>query len=390
MIRTLNKMDKPLLILSIVMFIFGLFMILDASSMKSFLNTGENTKYFFRQLSFLILAAIFSITIIRLPLKRYNRLIYTISFALICMLLYLLIAGTETSAGVKSWIYIGKFGLQPSEFAKVALILFTGIYYQINQKRLNNFVVAVIPLALGAIFTLLTLLQPDGGTGLILFLISIILFYSSKVDKKIKINITFALLNYTYGTNGIDLPSDKPWIVNMMDKDKVTKDIKEARANADVVIVFPHWGTENSFGISDYQKEYTDLFSKLGVDLVIGCHPHVIEPVKEVTNESGHKMLVYYSLGNFISHQIEIDQLCGGIASVDIEKKNGKITVNGKFIPIVTHYNRTDGDKFRFDVYKLSDYTDELAKSHSQNGGTPEYYNKLVKKVIDEKYLDLS
>ena len=192
MIRTLNKMDKPLLILSIVMFIFGLFMILDASSMKSFLNTGENTKYFFRQLSFLILAAIFSITIIRLPLKRYNRLIYTISFALICMLLYLLIAGTETSAGVKSWIYIGKFGLQPSEFAKVALILFTGIYYQINQKRLNNFVVAVIPLALGAIFTLLTLLQPDGGTGLILFLISIILFYSSKVDKKIKINITFA------------------------------------------------------------------------------------------------------------------------------------------------------------------------------------------------------
>ncbi len=206
----------------------------------------------------------------------------------------------------------------------------------------------------------------------------------------VKNNITFALLNYTYGTNGIDLPSDKPWIVNMMDKDKVTKDIKEARANADVVIVFPHWGTENSFSISDYQKEYTDLFSKLGVDLVIGCHPHVIEPVKEVTNESGHKMLVYYSLGNFISHQIEIDQLCGGIASVDIEKKNGKITVNGKFIPIVTHYNRTDGDKFRFDVYKLSDYTDELAKSHSQNGGTPEYYNKLVKKVIDEKYLDLS
>ena len=206
----------------------------------------------------------------------------------------------------------------------------------------------------------------------------------------VKNNITFALLNYTYGTNGIDLPSDKPWIVNMMDKDKVTKDIKEARANADVVIVFPHWGTENSFGISDYQKEYTDLFSKLGVDLVIGCHPHVIEPVKEVTNESGHKMLVYYSLGNFISHQIEIDQLCGGIASVDIEKKNGKITVNGKFIPIVTHYNRTDGDKFRFDVYKLSDYTDELAKSHSQKGGTPEYYNKLVKKVIDEKYLDLS
>lgn len=206
----------------------------------------------------------------------------------------------------------------------------------------------------------------------------------------VKNNITFALLNYTYGTNGIDLPSDKPWIVNMMDKDKVTKDIKEARANADVVIVFPHWGTENSFDISDYQKEYTDLFSSLGVDLVIGCHPHVIQPVKEVTNDDGHKMLVYYSLGNFISHQIEIDQLCGGIASVDVEKKDGKITINGKFIPIVTHYNREDDDKFKFDVYRLADYTDELAASHSQSGGTPEYYNKLVNKVIDEKYLDMS
>ena len=206
----------------------------------------------------------------------------------------------------------------------------------------------------------------------------------------VKNNITFALLNYTYGTNGIDLPSDKPWIVNMMNKDKVTKDIKEARANADVVIVFPHWGTENSFDISDYQKKYTDLFSSLGVDLVIGCHPHVIQPVKEVTNDDGHKMLVYYSLGNFISHQIEIDQLCGGIASVDIEKKDGKITINAKFIPIVTHYSREDDDKFKFDVYKLADYTDELAASHSQSGGTPEYYNKLVNKVIDEKYLDMS
>ena len=101
-------------------------------------------------------------------------------------------------------------------------------------------------------------------------------------------------------------------------------------------------------------------------------------------------MLVYYSLGNFISHQIEIDQLCGGIASVDIEKKDGKITINGKFIPIVTHYSREDDDKFKFDVYKLADYTDELAASHSQSGGTPEYYNKLVNKVIDEKYLDMS
>ena len=176
MIRAFNKMDKPLLILSIFMFIFGLFMILDASSMKSFLNTGENTKYFFRQLIFLVLALVMAIIIIRKPLKKYNKLIFLIAGVLILMLIFLLVAGTETSAGVKSWIYIGPFGLQPSEFAKVALILFTGVYYQMNQKRLDNPVVALTPLVLGAIFTILTLLQPDGGTGLILFFISVILF----------------------------------------------------------------------------------------------------------------------------------------------------------------------------------------------------------------------
>lgn len=191
MIRALNKMDKPLLILSIFMFIFGLFMILDASSMKSFLNTGENTKYFFRQLIFLALALVIAIIIIIKPLKKYNKLIFLISGVIILMLLFLLFGGNTTN-DVRSWIYIGPFGLQPSEFAKVALILFTGIYYQINQRRLDNLLVALTPLALGAIFTLLTLLQPDGGTGLILFFISVILFYSSNVSKEIKIKTSIA------------------------------------------------------------------------------------------------------------------------------------------------------------------------------------------------------
>lgn len=191
MIRSLNKMDKPLLILSIFLFIFGLFMILDASSMKSFLNTGENTKYFFRQLIFLILSLIISIIIIKKPLKKYNKLIFLIAGTLIFLLIFLLIGG-DTTNDVRSWIYIGPFGLQPSEFAKVALILFTGVYYQNNQRRLDNLVVALTPLALGAIFTLLTLLQPDGGTGLILFFISVVLFYSSKVSKEIKIKTTIA------------------------------------------------------------------------------------------------------------------------------------------------------------------------------------------------------
>lgn len=211
----------------------------------------------------------------------------------------------------------------------------------------------------------------------------------NKITYYEKNGITFALFNYTYGTNGIPLPADKPWCVNLMEKEKITKDITEARENADFVIVFPHWGTEYSFDVSDYQKEYTKLFSDLGVDLVIGCHPHVIEPVEWVTNEStGKKMLVYYSLGNFISHQIDLENLLGGMAEVTIEKINGVTEITfAEFVPVVCHYNRGENDKFSFNVYKLGDYNNDLAATHSQQGGTVEYYTELVNKVVSEEFI---
>ncbi len=190
MIRTFNKMDKLLLVLSIVMFIFGLFMILDASSMKSFLVYGENTKYFMKQLITLGISLILSIFVICTPLKRYRKTIYLICGFIIFMLLALLVAA-KTTNGAKSWFYVAGFGIQPSEFAKVALILFFAIYYQVNIRKLDNLFYAFVPLALGGVFTSLTLLQPDGGTGLILFFISIMLFYSSPVSKEIKVKLTF-------------------------------------------------------------------------------------------------------------------------------------------------------------------------------------------------------
>ena len=190
MVRIFNKMDKTLLLLSIFMFVFGLFMIFDASSMRSFLEYGTNTKYFFKQLIILITSAIMSIIIMKIPLKKYSKLIYIISFLLIFMMCILLITGDKTN-GTKSWFYIGKFGIQPSEFAKVVIILFTAVYYNINAKRLDNLMVALIPPCLGAIFTGLTFLQPDGGTGLIIFLITVFLFFISPVPKKIKVNASF-------------------------------------------------------------------------------------------------------------------------------------------------------------------------------------------------------
>lgn len=207
-----------------------------------------------------------------------------------------------------------------------------------------------------------------------------------------KNSIRFAILNYTYGTNGIPIPESSPWCVNMMDKEKITADVNAAKQNADVIIVFPHWGTENSTSVSDYQREYVQLFSDLGVDIVIGTHPHVLQPVEWVENETtGKKMLVYYSLGNFISHQTSLNQLCGGMAEIKIEKKNGEISItSAKLVPVVCWY-KPSGDKYEFSVYKLSDYTDSIADSHAQrsNGATPDYFREYASDIVSDEFLDM-
>ncbi|MBQ7741197.1 MAG: CapA family protein [Eubacterium sp.] len=213
----------------------------------------------------------------------------------------------------------------------------------------------------------------------------------NKITYSEKNGIKFAYLNYTYGTNGIPIPEDKPYLVNLLREEKVTKDITEARKNADIVIVFPHWGTENSHEINEEQKKYVQLFSKLGVDIVIGTHPHVIQPVQWVTNpETGKKMLVYYSIGNFLSRQIELNQMCGGMAEITIEKNNETVSItNAKFAPTIDYYTQTD-DGLKFGVYKYCDYTPELAKKQVQSGATVDYFTNLSKKYISEEFLDLN
>ena len=109
MSRIINRMDKLLFILTIIMFVFGLFMILDASSMKSFMEYGINTKYFSKQLVILILSLIVSIFVILIPVKIYKRFIVPITIGLVIVMIYLLIGG-EVTSGTKSWLYIMGFG----------------------------------------------------------------------------------------------------------------------------------------------------------------------------------------------------------------------------------------------------------------------------------------
>ena len=114
-----------------------------------------------------------------------------------------------------------------------------------------------------------------------------------------KNGFTMALLNYTYGTNGI--PVTKPNVVNMLDTTIIRKDISKAKdANPDFIIVFTHWGVEYQSQPSVQQKKISEFCFKNGVQLVIGSHPHVLQPME--WRKEGNQ-LVTYSLGNFVSGQ---------------------------------------------------------------------------------------
>ena len=100
-----------------------------------------------------------------------------------------------------------------------------------------------------------------------------------------------AILNYTYGTNlNEELLQDEntAYLLNVLDEERVTADVARAKEMADFVIVCPHWGIEDDNNVCSEQQYWCDLFLSLGVDLVLGAHPHVIQPVEMKTVSYTH------------------------------------------------------------------------------------------------------
>jgi poly-gamma-glutamate synthesis protein (capsule biosynthesis protein) len=125
-----------------------------------------------------------------------------------------------------------------------------------------------------------------------------------------------AILNYTYGTNGLPVP--KPVVVNMLDTAEIRKDlVKAASLNPDAVIVFPHWGAEYQSLPSKNQREITELCLKYGAHLVIGAHPHVVQPMEWRKKDN---QLVAYSLGNFVSGQRKRYTDGGAMIRIELKK----------------------------------------------------------------------
>ena len=197
------------------------------------------------------------------------------------------------------------------------------------------------------------------------------------VDIITKNGIRIAVLNYTYGTNGINAPKDMPYAVDVLDENKVKRDLEYAEANAEFTIVCPHWGTEYNLGIDKSQKKWVQIFRDGGADLVIGTHPHVIEPIEFLedgkpgysNNRGGGDMLVYYSLGNFVNWTSgtgkgTTNRMVGGMAEVSLRRgSTGEVTISGYGVKaLVCHV--TPGYR-GVTVYPLSLYTDEMASSNA-------------------------
>ena len=184
----IKNLDKPLFFLILVLFVLGLVMVFSASSVTSYMNGGSPYAYFFRQGLFLIISFIFCIIMVKFNTKLYGIVSNLLLVAFVAILILLLIYGSATNYAI-SWIPIGPFTLQPSEFIKIIMIVFMARFYEVHEKRLNNFFIAIIPLIIGVVITFLIMLQPDLGTAIIFAALTGLMFFSSPVSKTIKLKV---------------------------------------------------------------------------------------------------------------------------------------------------------------------------------------------------------
>ena len=191
-----------------------------------------------------------------------------------------------------------------------------------------------------------------------------------------KNGIRYTLLSYTDYTNDILVPKGKEYLVNVYNEEQVKKDIESVRGQTDVILVAMHFGEEYSFDVTERQREIAEFLASQGVTIVIGHHPHVVEPVEMIGDT-----LVIYSLGNFVSAQRGIEKLTGLIYSVDIvkeeENEGKKVYLENQMASLTYTYSETiNGNRHNFKVYPYHQLTEELLPNWE------EYYNQYINIVL--------
>ncbi len=213
--------------------------------------------------------------------------------------------------------------------------------------------------------------------------------YKSEADSdKLRVyetdeGISVAFLAYTYGTNGLPVPEGKDYLVNLIDKELMANRIQEAKKQADAVVLSMHFGNQYERLPSDGQKELVQFAADNGVDIVLGHHPHVLQPIDWVEGTNGNKTLVAYSLGNFLSGQDEFYRRIGGIFKFTIHKtiKGEKETVevkSPKLMPTFVKYSNWANYQVA-PMYQLTN--DELANAEEHYQEIKDHMSQWVPKL---------
>ncbi|ERJ13861.1 CapA family protein [Haloplasma contractile] len=208
---------------------------------------------------------------------------------------------------------------------------------------------------------------------------------TSSVKRFEKNGIKFAFVAYTYGTNGILHPDGKGELANVFSKTKARNDIEQISDEVDVIIVSMHWGNQYQSLPSNEQRNKAEFLSELGVDLIIGHHPHVIQPV-EMIETDGHQTFVMYSLGNFLSDQRnDVNRVIGMAVSLEIKKQDrddGTKTIQLVNIEarLMHHFKDKRRDTFR--ILFFDDLTNQILKNHN-------LYFEEKKELIKTFYSDI-
>ena len=199
--------------------------------------------------------------------------------------------------------------------------------------------------------------------------------------------MTFGFLGYTYGTNGIPIPEGQEYCISLIDRAKIKSDIAALRPQCDYLVVSMHWGTENRLTPTEEQQELAQMIADCGADLIIGHHPHVLEPAQWLTGAGGNQTFCVYSLGNFVSSQNTKETMLGGLLSLTVVRDEaGNITTEAPgILPVITHFEN-GGKNYR--IYPLEDYTQDLISRHAvrkyDSPITLEYYQDLARQVLGE------
>lgn len=192
--------------------------------------------------------------------------------------------------------------------------------------------------------------------------------YESRADsEEIRVveteeGISLAFIAYTYGTNGIPVPDGKDYLVNFIDREKIAADIAEASELADVVVASLHFGNEYELMPNQMQTDLVQFVADEGVDIVVGHHPHVLQPVDWVEGKNGNETFVVYSLGNFFSGQRDFEKQTGGMVEIKLTKDrdSGEIELHSPAF-LLTYVTAED-----WILYPFFELTDEQLPNHEQ------------------------